>query len=88
MRATGGLVDTVQNFVEGGAAGTGLVFHHATAGALADTIGWACATYYDRPQEMAALQQRAMAQDFSWRRSAGDYVRLYEWAVAARTGAG
>jgi len=85
VRATGGLVDTVQNFVEGGAAGTGFVFHDATPGALADTIGWACATYYDRPAEMAALQQRAMAQDFSWRVSAGKYVELYQWAVKART---
>jgi starch synthase len=84
VRATGGLVDTVENFVEGGDAGTGFVFHDATPGALADTIGWACATYYDRPQEMAALQQRAMAQDFSWRVSAAKYVELYEWAVSAR----
>ena len=88
VRATGGLIDTVQNYVEGQAAGTGFVFHDATAGALSDTLGWACATYYDRPQEMAALQQRAMAQDFSWRASAPKYVELYRWAVAARTGAG
>lgn len=87
VRATGGLIDTVQNYAEGQAAGTGFVFHDATAGALRDTIGWACATYYDRPQELAALQQRAMAQDFSWRRSAGDYVQLYQWAVAARRSA-
>jgi starch synthase len=87
VRATGGLVDTVQNYEEGLGRGTGFVFHAATAGALADTLGWACATYYDRPQEFAALQQRAMAQDFSWRRSAAQYVDLYRWAVEARTGA-
>jgi glycogen synthase len=29
--------------------------------------------------------QQAMAQDFSWERSAADYVRLYEQARAART---
>lgn len=87
VRATGGLVDTVRNFEEGQARGTGFVFHAATAGALADTIGWACATYYDRPREFTALQQRAMAQDFSWRRSAAQYLELYGWAVAARSGA-
>jgi len=87
VRATGGLVDTVENFVEGGSRGTGFVFHDATVGALTDTIGWACATYYDRPRELAALQQRAMAQDFSWRRSAGRYVELYRAAVEARVGA-
>jgi starch synthase len=87
VRATGGLVDTVQNFEEGQPRGTGFVFHAATAGALADTLGWACATYYDRPREFADLQQRAMAQDFSWRKSAAQYVDLYRWATEARTGA-
>jgi starch synthase len=87
VRATGGLVDTVENFVEGQPAGTGFVFHAATAGALADTIGWACATYYDRPQEFAGLQQRAMAKDFSWRQSAAHYVELYRWATERRRGA-
>jgi len=87
VRATGGLVDTVQNFVEGQPVGTGFVFGDATVTALADTMGWACATYYDRPAEFAALQQRAMAQDFSWRSSATHYVQLYRWAVEARRGA-
>jgi starch synthase len=88
VRATGGLVDTVQNFAEGRPEGTGFVFADATTTALIDTIGWACATYYDRPAELAALRQRAMAQDFSWRRSADKYVELYQWAVSARLGAG
>jgi starch synthase len=86
VRATGGLVDTVQNYAEGRAEGTGFVFHDPTVGALTDTIGWACATYYDRPAELTALRLRGMAQDFSWRRSAGTYVDLYRWAVTARVG--
>ncbi len=86
VRATGGLVDTVQNFVEGQPVGTGFVFGDATVNALRDTIGWACATYYDRPAEFAGLRQRAMAQDFSWRSSATHYVDLYRWAVLSRTG--
>ena len=86
VRATGGLVDTVENFAEGQGRGTGFVFHDATAGALADTLGWACATYFDRPAEFAGLQQRAMAKDFSWRQSAAQYVELYRWAVERRTG--
>lgn len=86
VRATGGLVDTVHNFVEGQPVGTGFVFGDATVNALRDTIGWACATYYDRPAEFAGLRQRAMAQDFSWRSSAVHYVDLYRWAVQSRTG--
>ena len=54
---------------------------------LYDTLGWACATYYDRPAEFKAMRLRGMRQDFSWRRSAERYVDLYRWAVAARTGA-
>jgi starch synthase len=87
VRATGGLVDTVQNYEEGQPRGTGFVFHDATPAALSNSIGWACATYYDRPQELMGLQRRAMAIDLSWRNSAGHYVELYRWAVERRTGA-
>ena len=86
VRATGGLVDTVENFAEGQGRGTGFVYRDATMPALFDTLGWASATYYDRPGEFAALRQRAMARDFSWRGNAGHYVQVYRWAVASRTG--
>jgi len=79
-------VDTVENYAEGQGRGTGFVFHDATAAALYNTLGWACATYYDRPAELAGLQQRAMARDFSWRENAGHYVQVYRWAVESRTG--
>jgi starch synthase len=88
VRATGGLVDTVENYAEGRGTGTGFVFQDATANALHDTIGWACATYYDRPAEFAGLQRRGMAKDFSWRVSADQYVDAYRWAIKARELAG
>lgn len=84
VRATGGLVDTVENYVEGKALGTGFVFKDATANALYDTIGWACATYYDRPAEFAEMQQRGMAKNFAWKVSAEHYVNVYRWAISAR----
>ncbi len=86
VRATGGLVDTVWNFEPGADAGTGFVFQDATALALYDTIGWATNTYVERPQELLALRKRAMAQDFSWGRSAARYADVYRWAIAARAG--
>jgi starch synthase len=86
VRATGGLVDTVENYETGRDHGTGFVFQDATALALFGTIGWACATYHDRPADFAGLQQRGMARDFAWRQSAARYVDVYRWAVAARTG--
>ena len=84
VHATGGLVDTVDNFAEGGGTGTGFMFKDETVGALHGTIGWACATYYDRPAEFTALQQRGMAKDFAWRISAEQYVSVYSWAIGAR----
>ena len=84
VRATGGLVDTVENYVESGARGTGFMFRDPTPQALHDTIGWACSTYYDRPADFAGLQQRGMARDFSWLKSAEQYIDVYRWAVAAR----
>lgn len=86
VRATGGLIDTVSSYDQAAQTGTGFVFGDATARALHDTLGWACATYYDRPADFRALRRRGMAQDFSWRQSAERYVDLYRWAVEARTG--
>ncbi|MBA4137590.1 MAG: glycogen synthase GlgA [Opitutus sp.] len=86
VRATGGLVDTVSNFVEGGEAGTGFVFREANSAALYQAIGRSCAVYYDRPAEYRAMQLRGMAQDFSWASNAPKYVDAYRWAVESRTG--
>jgi starch synthase len=84
-RATGGLVDTVTQYTEGREDdATGFLFQDATAPALYHTIGWACATYYDRPAELLALQRHGMARDFSWKASAERYVEVYRWAIAAR----
>jgi len=86
VRATGGLVDTVANYVEGQAKGTGFVFKEANSAALYQSIGRACATYYDRAEEFRAMQLRAMQQDFSWAANAPKYVECYRWAIEARTG--
>ncbi len=86
VRATGGLVDTVEQFVEGTGRGTGFVFKDATAPALYNTIGWANATYYDRPDEYRQLRRNGMARDFSWGASARRYLDIYQWAIAARRG--
>ena len=84
VRSTGGLIDTVSQYVEGQPTGTGFRFNDATAPALYNTLGWACATYYDRPAEFHALRLRGMNQDFGWDVSARRYEELYQWAVNAR----
>lgn len=83
-RATGGLCDTVEQYHEGRAKGTGFLFQEASINGLYYTVGWACATWYDRPEEYRKLQQNAMKRDFSWTTSAKKYEQVYEWAMASR----
>ena len=83
-RATGGLVDTVEQYLEGTGKGTGFLFNTADQNAVYHTIGWACATYYDRPEEFATLRANAMARDFSWTHSGEHYTQIYGWAIDAR----
>ncbi len=87
VRATGGLIDTVEQYSEQRHSGTGFIFEFATTDALYYTIGWACSTYYDRPEDMAILQQNAMNQSFSWDASAGIYEDVYDEAVELRRAA-
>ncbi len=82
VRATGGLDDTVIQYDEQTGTGTGFKFWSAAADAVYFTVGWAVSTYYDRPQQMAQMIQQAMAQDYSWERSAEKYLEVYARAMA------
>ncbi len=86
VRGTGGLVDTVQNYREATAEGTGFVFADLTPDSLANTVGWALSTYFDRPRHVEAMRRRAMGQDFSWNAAAERYHRLYLDAYQRRRG--
>ncbi len=81
VRAVGGLDDTVENFDERTGAGTGFKFYDHTPNALFDTIGWATYTYYHRKKSILALQKNAMNKDFSWKKSAKEYLKEYERAA-------
>jgi starch synthase len=86
VRVTGGLADTVMTYDEATGEGTGFVFHDLRPDSLADTIGWAVSTWYDRPAHIALMRQRAMAEDHSWDRAAREYEQLYLAAYARRRG--
>ncbi|MFN3077105.1 MAG: glycogen synthase GlgA [Alphaproteobacteria bacterium] len=75
VRHTGGLADTVIDMAQGN-VGTGFVFRQATVGDFCGAMHRALALYRMRPI-WQQLQRRAMAQDFSWRRAAEEYQRLY-----------
>lgn len=85
-RATGGLIDTIDQYNQDTGDGTGFLFNDATPAALYNTIGWACSTYYDRPRHIQILRQAGMARDFTWQRSAELYVNAYHWAIRTRRG--
>ena len=86
VRETGGLADTVENCDEINGRGCGFVFRDLTNDALYNTVGWTCATYFDRPQLFRTLQQNAMKRDFGWKRSVQAYEEVYRWAVDQRQG--
>ena len=75
----GGLADTVIDADEQPAAGTGLLCE-PNAASLRATLERALLLFVDRPR-YAAVQQRGMAQDFSWKNAAAGYEKLYQEAV-------
>ncbi|MDD3966231.1 MAG: glycogen synthase [Candidatus Neomarinimicrobiota bacterium] len=81
VRATGGLDDTVEQYVESDGSGTGFKYYDATPRAIYDTVGWAVSTYYDRREHYAAMQRRAMKQNFSWEESTNLYETVYQRAI-------
>ena len=87
VRATGGLIDTVEPYSEERGTGTGFVFEDATPEAFFDTIGWACSTYFDRPEDYLKLRQVGMRKDYTWDQSASAYESIYSWAIEARAAA-
>jgi len=83
VRRTGGLADTVENYNEHAGTGTGFMFDQLTPSSIFDTTGWAVWAYYNRPAHVEAMRKRAMERVFSWDRSAGEYVKLFERAHEA-----
>ncbi len=80
VRRTGGLADSVEAY--GPARGTGFLFDEPAPDALYQALEQALAVYHDRAA-WGDLQQRCLAQDFSWDTSAHRYLELYERAGGA-----
>ncbi|MBI4264412.1 MAG: glycogen synthase GlgA [Acidobacteria bacterium] len=80
VRATGGLVDTVENFDPPTGKGTGFTFDEYSPQALLGTLRWALGVYQDRAI-WRRIQAAGMQQDLSWDASARQYVKVYERAT-------
>lgn len=81
VRATGGLDDTVEQYNEKTGEGTGFKFWDASPSSIYYTTGWAVSTWYDRRSHIDKMRQAAMLKDFSWKKSAMEYIRMYEKAI-------
>lgn len=80
--STGGLKDTILDdptFY----SGTGFLFQEPTGEALANAIHRAFEVY-KQPDLWQHIQFNGMRMDFSWERSAREYLRLYETLVNSR----
>jgi starch synthase len=82
VRKVGGLADTVvdasEMHLESGNA-TGFVFDEPDPEALLAAVRRAVALWHER-DTWRDMQRVAMAQDFSWHRSAARYLELYRAA--------
>ncbi|MBK7251066.1 MAG: glycogen synthase [Gammaproteobacteria bacterium] len=81
VHRTGGLADSVQLYDPATGSGTGIVFDHFDAPAMR----WALATaldLYAQPDTWEHIMRNGMAQDFSWEKQIGEYVRLYERLIS------
>jgi starch synthase len=83
VRATGGLDDTIVNFNPENGEGNGFKFHEYSAGALLETIKKALQVFQNKDL-WQKLMRRGMAEDFSWDRSAQEYLTVYEKTMAKK----
>lgn len=76
VRETGGLKDSVIPYNCYTDEGDGFSFANFDSGEMRAVISYAVSTYFDKKAH-AGLVRRAMEKDFSFERSAKEYVRLY-----------
>jgi starch synthase len=80
VRQTGGLKDTVKELDPSTGDGSGFTFTSYDSQALLGAIKKALAVYNQR-DAWSALVKKVMEFDYSWTRSAEDYVELYQRAL-------
>lgn len=72
---TGGLADTVSDYLENRKQGNGFVFHQYTAEELHRAIQRSEFVFH--LPEWGALSKRIMKYNFSWKAAAAEYIKLY-----------
>jgi len=77
VRETGGLKDTVHAYEAWNDSGNGFSFAEYNSADMLHVIREAVELYHDDPEAFARLRARAMEGDFSWARSALQYLQIY-----------
>ncbi|MBQ1628728.1 MAG: glycogen synthase [Treponema sp.] len=77
VHATGGLEDTVINFSQDSDNSNGFKFYDLTPDAVYNTVKWALGIFHDK-SAVRKMQYNGMASDFSWSRSADEYISVYQ----------
>ncbi|MBM6785025.1 glycogen synthase GlgA [Collinsella tanakaei] len=77
VRETGGLKDTVIPYNMFTGEGTGFTFTHFNGDEMGDAVFRAARTFWDDKDAWNHLIDNAMSADFSWKRSAEQYMDLY-----------
>lgn len=77
VRETGGLADTVIPYNEFTGKGTGFSFANYNSDELLSSVQNVHSVYTKQQTDFAAMAERAMVTDFSWKKSARRYKKLY-----------
>lgn len=77
VRETGGLRDTVAPYNQFTGEGTGFTFANFNGDEMGDAVFRGARLYWDDHAAWDHLVQNAMVADFSWVRSADEYMNLY-----------
>ncbi len=83
VRKTGGLADTVKDYHEFDEKGNGFTFEQYSSYALYTTLERALNMFKDK-KIWKGIMMRGMKEDFSWKHSAKEYLRLYEKAMGVK----
>ena len=82
VRATGGLDDSVIDWTENAKTATGIKFSTYTPHSLAKAIRKAL-VLFNQPKLLAECRRNAMTANFSWERTIGQYVKIYQDIIQA-----
>ena len=81
VRETGGLKDTVYPWNKFTGEGRGFTFANINAQDMVWVLREAVDLYHTDKKAWRTLQHNGMTADFSWKKSAEDYMQIYHWVT-------